>query len=143
MNLHASCVGIDGRGLLILGASGSGKSSLALDLIALGAVLVSDDRTVLTREGCRLLAAPPPARGGLIEARGIGLLRLPHQAPVPVKAMIDLDAAPGARLPERMTEKFHGVTVDRIPLPFPLRASVVFLTVWHWPPLDPDAGSSP
>ena len=51
MILHATCVAVDGRGLLILGPSGSGKSALALQLIALGAQLVADDRTRVSRRG--------------------------------------------------------------------------------------------
>ena len=49
MILHASCIDIDGRGILILGESGSGKSTLAIQLIALGASLVADDKTLMTR----------------------------------------------------------------------------------------------
>ena len=76
--LHATCVAVDGRGLLILGPSGSGKSGLALRLIALGATLVSDDRTRITaHEGLLTATCPSPAILGLIEARGLGLLRAP------------------------------------------------------------------
>ena len=74
--LHASCVALDGRGLLIMGPSGAGKSALALQLMALGARLVSDDRTEVTAGPRGLLArCPSPAIRGLIEARGVGLLR--------------------------------------------------------------------
>lgn len=55
--LHASCVALDGRGLLILGPSGSGKSALALELMALGADLVADDRTEIEGQGPDLVAA--------------------------------------------------------------------------------------
>ena len=90
--LHASCVAVAGRGLLIAGASGSGKSALALDLMAFGATLVADDRVCLQRAGAALLASAPPTIAGLIEARGIGLLRARAvTAPVPVAALIDLD----------------------------------------------------
>jgi HPr kinase/phosphorylase len=99
--LHASCVAVAGRGLLISGASGSGKSTLALDLMAFGAMLVADDRVCLQRAGTALLASAPPAIAGLIEARGIGLLRArAATAPVPVAALLDLDRVETDRLPE-------------------------------------------
>jgi HPr kinase/phosphorylase len=84
---------------LITGASGSGKSSLALELMAFGAVLVADDRVCLQRVGEAVLASPPPATRGLIEARFVGLLRAPW-APAPVLAVLDLDRVEAARLPE-------------------------------------------
>ena len=71
----ASCVAVEGRAALILGASGRGKSTLALTLMAMGATLVSDDGVVLRRAPDGLTASAPPALAGLVEARGIGLLR--------------------------------------------------------------------
>ena len=56
--LHASAVAIEGRAVLITGPSGSGKSGLALDIIALGARLVADDGVILRREGERLILSP-------------------------------------------------------------------------------------
>ena len=98
--VHASAVAVDGRGLLITGASGSGKSSLALQLIALGATLVSDDRVVLRQrhEGGVFMAAPDTIRGQ-IEARGIGVLNTPS-APAMLTTIVDLDQAETKRLPE-------------------------------------------
>ena len=64
--LHASCVAIDGRAVLIEGRPGSGKSDLALRLIDRGAKLVSDDYTVLVRERDRLFAQPPATIAGKI-----------------------------------------------------------------------------
>jgi serine kinase of HPr protein (carbohydrate metabolism regulator) len=58
--VHATCVAIDGRGILIRGRSGAGKSDLALRLIDRGARLVSDDYTILAASGGRLRAAAPP-----------------------------------------------------------------------------------
>ena len=74
LTLHASCVALDGRGVLILGRSGAGKSSLALELMALGARLVADDRTVLHADDGAPVASCPPAILGKIEARGVGIL---------------------------------------------------------------------
>lgn len=99
INLHASAVALDGRGALLLGASGAGKSGLALRLMALGARLVADDRVLLRRGPEGLLASAPAALSGLIEARGVGLLRAEPLAQALLAIAVDLDAAPAARMP--------------------------------------------
>lgn len=101
--VHASCVAIDGRGVLISGASGRGKSDLALRLIDRGALLVSDDYCELRIEGGQLLASAPATIGGRIEMRGVGIVELEAIPEAPVCLYIDLDAAP-ERLPEPRTE---------------------------------------
>ncbi len=74
-NLHASTVALDGRAVLISGPSGSGKSDLALRLLDRGFTLVSDDRTVVRKEGSRLLASAPETIKGKLEIRESGLSR--------------------------------------------------------------------
>ncbi len=106
--LHASTVELDGRALLILGPSGSGKSTLALDLIALGASLVADDRTIVTCEGDRLIASPPVSIAGQIEARYVGLLRLPYSSHATVTLAIDLGQQEPDRLPPSRTLELLG-----------------------------------
>ncbi|MEO0391295.1 MAG: HPr kinase/phosphatase C-terminal domain-containing protein [Pseudomonadota bacterium] len=101
MILHASAVAFGGRAVLITGAAGSGKSSLALQLMALGAALISDDRTVLTRDGSSVIASAGPNIAGLIEARGIGILNAATSAPAPVTCVVDLDQTETERLPQR------------------------------------------
>jgi serine kinase of HPr protein (carbohydrate metabolism regulator) len=96
--VHASCVAIAGRAVLITGRSGSGKSDLALRLIDRGARLVSDDYTLVVRSEQRLLARAPATIAGRIEVRGIGVVPLEPVADVPVCLVADLDAAP-ERLP--------------------------------------------
>lgn len=98
--LHATAVARSGRGLLILGASGAGKSALALDLMSRGAQLVADDRTCLGRRGAALIAWSPPAILGRIEARNIGILAAEPAPPTPVALVVDLDRTPSDRLPE-------------------------------------------
>jgi serine kinase of HPr protein (carbohydrate metabolism regulator) len=88
--LHASCVAIGGQAVLIEGPSGSGKSDLALRLIDRGAVLVSDDYTIVRRSEGKLLAGPPPNITGLIEVRGIGLVPMPFESDVPVALIVSL-----------------------------------------------------
>ncbi len=113
-NFHASAVAFAGRGLLILGASGSGKSALALALVGRGAVLVADDRVRLERRGAALVASAPPALAGVIEVRGVGLLRLPAQPEAVIALAVDLDRAPAARMPQAVTIAFLGVEVELI-----------------------------
>lgn len=109
--VHATCVAVENRGLLILGASGSGKSGLALQLMALGARLVSDDRVVLSVTGRKLTADAPDAIRGLIEARGLGLLRTKVQGEVPVSHVLDLDRTETERLPPERSITLLGVQV--------------------------------
>ena len=97
--LHASCVAVQGRGLLITGPSGAGKSALALQLLALGAELVADDQTLLTAEAGRLIARAPEATSGLIEARFVGILRAPALDMAEVALVIDLSQTETERLP--------------------------------------------
>lgn len=106
VRLHASCVAVGGRGLLILGPSGSGKSSLALQMIGLGAILVADDQVEVTRVGPSLVAGAPPALAGLIEARGVGLLRAETVTGVPLHLAVDLGQPAPPRLPD-----WHGIMV--------------------------------
>jgi len=89
-----SCVVIDGRAVLIEGESGAGKSDLALRLIDRGARLVSDDYTLLQRDGRHLVASPPDTIAGRIEVRGLGIVPMDHVAHVPVALLIRLTDAP-------------------------------------------------
>ena len=97
--LHASCVAMDGRAILISGRSGGGKSDLALRLIDRGAVLVSDDYTIVKRVSGRLLACAPQTILGKIEVRGVGLVEMETASDVPVALAVDLDRTVD-RLPE-------------------------------------------
>ncbi len=86
---------------MILGAAGSGKSALALGLMAFGARLISDDRTDISLREGRLIASAPPAIAGLIEARCVGILRARPHGPHPLDLAVDLDQPESRRLPER------------------------------------------
>ena len=120
--LHAGAVAVQGRGLLILGPSGSGKSGLALQLMALGAALVSDDLTCLTAgaDG-RVMLSAPPAGPGWIEARGLGLLHAAPSDPAPLALAVDMARPETERLPPRRETVFLGQTVPllhRIDAPY-------------------------
>lgn len=98
--LQASAVAIGGRALLIEGPPGSGKSSLALALIDRGAGLIGDDAVTLNVAEGALMASPPPNIAGLLEVRGVGLVRLPCAAPAPVALILSLGTSAAERLPE-------------------------------------------
>jgi HPr kinase/phosphorylase len=102
---------------VILGPSGSGKSSLALQLIALGADLVADDRVVLDLDEGVLLARGPETTSGLIEARGVGLLRVAPLRRAPVRLAVELVAERGPRLPDRHEIVLLGQPVDLVKAP--------------------------
>ncbi|MDK3020214.1 HPr kinase/phosphorylase [Pseudodonghicola flavimaris] len=109
--LHASCVALAGRALLITGRSGSGKSGLSLELMARGARLVADDRVQLRRDGAAVIASVPAAIAGMIEARGLGLLHADPAGPTPVFACLDLDRQEPERLPQLRHTVLLGVPV--------------------------------
>jgi serine kinase of HPr protein (carbohydrate metabolism regulator) len=111
---HATCVDIDGAGVLLRGASGSGKSDLALRLIDGGARLVADDRAQLTVAGGEVFASAPTALMGRIEVRGLGIVPVEAVARAPLRLVVDL-VAPDAveRLPTPATAEVLGV---RLPL---------------------------
>ncbi len=108
---HATSVSVAGDGVLIKGASGSGKSALALQLLALGAVLVSDDQTVLRDENGVLLATAPPQIRGLIEARNLGILNADTVPFATIRLVVELDCLETERLPEARTCEILGITV--------------------------------
>lgn len=112
ITLHASCVAVKGRAALILGASGRGKSALALQLMAFGADLVADDRTLITREGDVLWATAPKALSGMIEARSVGLLNARPITTAKVHVIIDMDVMETDRLPLPHSRVIGGVSCE-------------------------------
>lgn len=112
--VHASCVAYDGKAVLITGASGRGKSTLALELMAYGAVLVSDDQTVLRRDGSGLVASAPATIRGQIEARGVGILNADVAKDATVTLVVDLDHVEETRLPPRRSIAYAKVNLPLI-----------------------------
>ena len=90
--LHATSVAIDGRAVLLCGASGMGKSDLALRLIDRGAILISDDYTIVTWIDGRLEATAPQTIVGKMEVRGVGLIDVPHIDYARVALIVDLSS---------------------------------------------------
>jgi serine kinase of HPr protein (carbohydrate metabolism regulator) len=89
-NLHASCVASDGHAVLISGPSGSGKSDLALRLLDRGFTLVSDDRTIVRKDGSRLIASAPDTIKGKLEIRGVGIVDMEVVPDAPIALVIEL-----------------------------------------------------
>lgn len=110
--IHGTCVAIGGRGVLIRGGSGAGKSDLALRLIAEGARLVADDQVLVGRVAGRLVARAPDPIRGLIEVRGIGLVPAPTAASARIALVVDLARTRSVpRLPEPRSTRIDGVDV--------------------------------
>lgn len=116
--IHASVALVGGKGVLIRGKSGSGKSSLLLALISSAdATLVADDRACLAVESGRLVASVPEAIAGLMEIRGVGIVRRPHVATAAIDLVVDLlPLAECPRLPDGNQARalLEGIAVPRI-----------------------------
>ena len=98
-NIHASCVAIAGKGVLLLGESGAGKSDLALRLVDDGAHLVADDRTELYVAKGRICARAPKSNAGLMEMRGLGIVALPFAKSTVLALAVEVGKS-SRRLPE-------------------------------------------
>ncbi len=123
--VHATAVAIDGKAVLLRGPSGAGKSDLGLRLIDAGASLISDDQCELRRDGDRVLVRAPATIRGLLEVRGIGIVRLPPLADVPLALIADLVAPDRVeRLPEPRREPILGLDVPVVAIA-PFEASAV------------------
>lgn len=112
MSIHATCVSVNGIGVLFLGPSGAGKSDLALRLIdepgqgigdqVLETSLVADDQVTVTLDADNQpwASAPEPLKG-LLEIRGAGIVEVRPSEPVVVKLAVvftaqeDIERMPG------------------------------------------------
>lgn len=123
---HATAILWGARAVLLRGASGAGKSRLALELLAearrlgIHAALIGDDRLVLQEASGRLIARAVPEIDGLVEARGLGLVTLFHEPAGVVGLVVDLVRECPERLPDRdkgdLATTIAGVRMPRLPL---------------------------
>lgn len=114
--VHATTVGINGHGVMLVGASGAGKSDLALRLIDRGAILVSDDYTDVERVGETLVATPPHTIAGRIEVRGVGIVAVPFAPSIAVRLMVELgnevERMPDARWRTIADQRMRAIVID-------------------------------
>jgi serine kinase of HPr protein (carbohydrate metabolism regulator) len=117
VTVHGTCITIDGHGVLLRGPSGSGKSDLALRAIDRGARLVAEDWVVLTRRGEAVIASAPSSLHGLIEIRGLGIMRVDAVAEARVVLVADMaEAGSIERMPERRQCEIEGVALPWLAL---------------------------
>jgi serine kinase of HPr protein (carbohydrate metabolism regulator) len=127
--LHASTVAKDGRAVLITGPSGAGKSDLTLRLLDRGFQLVSDDQTIVRKDGDRLLASAPPTLAGRLEIRGLGIVEMERVDNVPVVLLVEL-RSDIQRMPDDSRErpvlgvKLPLVSVDAMTASAPAKVAV-------------------
>jgi serine kinase of HPr protein (carbohydrate metabolism regulator) len=132
MLVHGTCValrqGRGWRGVLLRGPSGAGKSDVALRIIEAGGRLVADDQAHLAKVGARLVATAPRTLSGLIEVRGLGIVKLgPGQLRAQASLALLVDLVPPARverMPEPAQERILGIDLPRVALA-PFEASIV------------------
>ncbi len=125
VTIHASAIAAGGRVALIRGPSGAGKSDLTLRCIALAptpllpqqASLVSDDQTVITRRGGKLYASAPARIAGLLEARGIGIVRVNDAAGPPMPLALVVDLVPSGDAADRLPDPWPMVPILGVELP--------------------------
>lgn len=112
---HATYIDINGNGVLLRGPGGAGKSDLALRLINDGAKLVADDQVVLTERDGAWFANPPDALAGLLEVRGLGVIRMDHARDVRLALIVDLvPGGPIERHPDSTLDAGLGVALVRL-----------------------------
>jgi HPr kinase/phosphorylase len=118
--IHASAVALAGRGVLVRGRSGSGKSSLVLQILSaepVGSALIADDRVALKADGGRVIASAPELLAGLLEIRGQGILRLPYLSPAAIDLIVDIvpkDDCPRMPTGEQRQACLAGINLQRI-----------------------------
>ncbi len=108
MQIHASCAARDGHGVLVLGPAGIGKSDLLLRLLGIGFQLVADDQVTIEQGQ----ASPPAPLAGLLEVRGLGIVRIGYVAPVPLALVVRLASSgqsPVERLPHSARDAALGL----------------------------------
>lgn len=141
--IHATCIAIQDAGVLLFGASGSGKSDLALRLIDSGAELVADDYTEIETVNGRLFAHAPEAIAGMLEVRSLGVVRVDWRTEVPVALVIELTSREDIeRMPETEYREIDGVRlpvfhIDPFESSAPAKVRMMMQTTQHTTQVSP------
>ena len=112
--MHATCVDVNGSGVLIVGHSGSGKSSLAINLLALGSKLVADDQCELQKKNNRFSVSKPASLPNSIEIRGVGLVSVPMVVETSLDWVVNMDEAEKERMPDLRFTEIDGYKIPTI-----------------------------
>lgn len=112
--MHATCVDINGSGVLIVGRSGSGKSSLAINLIALGSTLVADDQCEIVKKNNKLSVFKPTSLPSSIEIRGVGLVSVPMAVETSLDWVVNMDEAERERMPDLRFTEIDGYKIPTV-----------------------------
>lgn len=123
--IHATAIAIEGDAILLRGPPGAGKSDLALRLIEGGARLLADDQALLRRADSHVLVRAPAAISGLIEIRGVGIVRVDSLDEAPLTLVVDLvPSVQVERIPDNRFEVVLGLSIPLIALaPFEVSAA--------------------
>ena len=124
MQVHASCAARNGDAVLLLGPPGAGKSDMVLRLLDHGFVLVADDRVDIADGRAR----PAEGLAGLLEVRGLGILRLSHLASARLRLAVSLGPA-GDRLAAPARHAATGLPLIAVDPARPSAARVVALAL--------------
>lgn len=115
--IHATCVAVDGKGVLLKGKSGSGKSDVALRLIDRGHQLVSDDQVKLTIVDNALYASAPENIAGMLEIRGLGIINIPYVQSIIIDMVVELaDKGSVERMPSLTDTLINGISISHFML---------------------------
>ena len=112
--MHATCVDINGSGVLIIGRSGAGKSSLAINLLALGSKLVADDQCELVKKNNRFSVSKPASLPNSIEIRGVGLVSVPVVVETSLDWVVNMDEAEKERMPDLRFTEIDGYKIPTV-----------------------------
>ena len=105
---------INGSGVLIVGSSGSGKSSLAINMLALGSKLVADDQCELVKKNNRFSVSKPASLPNSIEIRGVGLVSVPMVVETSLDWVVNMDEAEKERMPDLRFTEIDGYKIPTV-----------------------------
>jgi HPr kinase/phosphorylase len=112
--VHGTAIALEDKGVLLIGPSGSGKSDLALRLIDSGATLISDDQIICERRNDEIFLFPHKKINGLIEVRGVGIIKVPYIENVKLKMIVQLINEQPERIPVKEEKNFLNLKIKFI-----------------------------